>query len=67
MIPDWKTIFEWVDVIVFLCFGTWTTFFAYGLVSNRICGKPKWNPGFRRHGKWLGPLLIILSVLLLCM
>jgi hypothetical protein len=67
MIPDWKTIFEWVDVIVFLGFGTWTTLFAYGLVSNRICGKLKWNPGFRRHAKWLGPLLVILSVLLLCM
>lgn len=65
MTPDWKTIPEWIGLTAFLGFGIWTTLFAYGLVSERICGRLSWNPGFRRHMRWLGPLLIVFTVLLI--
>lgn len=65
MILDWQVIFEWVDVFFCLLVGIWSTLFAYGLVSNRICGKLRWNSGFRRHMRWLGPLLFVFTVLLI--
>lgn len=51
-------VFELSTSIIFLIVGIWATAYSYGLVSGRLVGKLQWNPNFKRHLRWLGPLLI---------
>ena len=52
------TIVEFGTSVLFLVLGTWATAFSYGLVGDRLVGGFRWNAGFKRHLRWLGPLLV---------
>ena len=54
--------------MLFLCLGIWATLSAYGLVPESICCGLKWNARFAKHLKWLGPLLVVMTLgdLFLC-
>jgi len=54
-------LFEAVTSLGFLMLGIWGTAFAYGLVGDRLIGPLRWNVGFRRQLRWLGPLLAVTS------
>ena len=55
-------IFEIGTSLLFLVLGIWATAFSYGLVSDQLVRFFQWNEGFKRHLRWLGPLLIVSCV-----
>jgi hypothetical protein len=61
MIP-FDQICELGSSVLFLIFGLWGTAYGYGIVGGRLWGPVQWNPSFKHHLRWLGPLLIALCV-----
>lgn len=55
-------MFEIGTAIVFLVLGIWATAFGYGLAGDRLIGGLRWHEGFKRQLRWLGPVLVLLSV-----
>jgi hypothetical protein len=55
-------IFELSSSIIFLVVGIWATAYGYGLAGDRLVGGLQWRPSFKRHLRWLGPLLIALCL-----
>jgi hypothetical protein len=55
-------MFELFSSALFLALGLWATAYAYGLAGERIVGRLHWSVGFRNHLRWLGPLLVALTV-----
>jgi hypothetical protein len=57
-----ELILEFCASMVFLVIGVWATIYGYGLVGNQMIGSLQWNPGFRRHLRWLGPAMVAISI-----
>jgi hypothetical protein len=55
-------IFELSTSIIFLVGGILATAYSYGFVGVRLVGGLQWRPSFKRHLRWLGPLLIAICV-----
>lgn len=53
---------EIASSVVFLIIGLWATAYAYGLAGDRLFGRLRWNVALRQRLRWLGPLLVVLSV-----
>jgi hypothetical protein len=56
------TIFEFVSSVFFLILGTWATIYSYGLVGDRLIGQHRWNENSKKYLRWLGPLVVALSI-----
>jgi hypothetical protein len=55
-------IFEFGTSIIFFIVGIWATAFSYGFVGDRLVGGLRWNVGFKRPLRWLGPLLVAFCI-----
>lgn len=55
-------IFEVASSSLFLILGVWGTAYAYEFVGQGPLGRFQWNLSFKRHLRWVGPLLVVLCV-----
>ncbi|OHV77266.1 hypothetical protein [Rhizobium sp. LCM 4573] len=53
----------YIDQIIMFCAGIWMT--AAGLGYMQVNTQVPWVAKVTRHFKWMGPLLTVLSILLL--
>lgn len=53
----------YIDQFIMFCAGVWMT--AVGLRYLDIGSRQDWLKQFARHFRWMGPLLIAISVILL--
>ena len=65
VVSTFNGIFALVSSVFLLGLGVWATAFAYGFAGERIVGRFYWSLGFKNHLRWLGPLLVVLTVVCL--
>jgi hypothetical protein len=51
-----------IDQIIMFCAGIWLTAMGFGYVT--ISTQQAWRAKFVRHFRWMGPLLILISIVL---
>ena len=65
MVVFWVTAVEIVGLVSCLVVGLWSSLFAYDIVPERIYGRFRWNGRFKKHLKWLGPVVTVMSLVAL--
>ena len=56
----------YIDEIIMFCAGAWATATGFGYLraSKDPVAEEKWRARFGKHLKWIGPLLLVISVVL---
>lgn len=59
---EMQFVADQIDQIIMFCAGIWLTAMGFGYVT--ISTQQAWRAKFVRHFRWMGPLLILISIVL---